>query len=180
MPIPLGIFATAGAGGTGTTYELISSTILGSTTLTVSFSSIPSTYKHLQLRFTARNSNNVSDAWMRFNSDSGSNYAGHRLSANGSNVASSSETSQSRIFIGGIANNNEATDGFSGGTIDMLDFANTSENKTVRILSGYSTTIVYLRSGVWLNTSAISSVDFISGASGFLAGSRFSLYGIKG
>jgi hypothetical protein len=64
---------------------------------------------------------------------------------------------------------------------DILDFGSTTKNKTIKSLGGYASTGPYImiRSGAYLSTSAVTSIT-ITGAGGFLAGSRFSLYGIKG
>jgi len=67
--------------------------------------------------------------------------------------------------------------------IDILDYANTSKNKTIRALDGMDANgsgQVILNSGLWINTAAITSVTLQASASSFTTASHFALYGIKG
>lgn len=163
---------------------LIQEVLLTSTTSSVTFNtSALSEYKHLQLRWVGRDGSNSGDSYIRFNNDSGNNYATHRLVGGGGSVSSSSVVPASTIYVGFMANNNNDSSGiFAAGITDILDFASTTKNKTVRALTGTygSNVLVGLRSGVWLNTAAITSIEFISGGSGWVSGSRISLYGSKG
>jgi hypothetical protein len=188
----LGIFSAAGAGGgvSLSDYELISSTILGSSTSSVSFSSLgtySSTYKHLQIRWTARSDRSGQDndvLGITFNGDSGSNYAFHRLGGDGSSVFSEAGTSQTLPVFGyTVAAGTTTSNSFGAGVIDILDPYSTTKNKTVRVLSGLvgGRSWVFLASGLWMNTASATSItlDQLYGPN-FIAGSRFSLYGIKG
>lgn len=186
-PIPLGIFAAAGAGGGGgaAAYELISTTTLGSDTSSVTFSSIDSTYKHLQIRFTARsNYNNTFDVmYVRLNGDSGGNYRDHWLLGDGSSVQSEL-SGASGMNTGWLSGNTATANSFGAGVFDLLDYTSTTKNKTARSLAGSYTgglNRIYLRSGLWVNTAAVSSVTLLPVyGSNFKTYSRFSLYGIKG
>jgi len=182
MLIPFGVFS-AGAGGPTNSFELISTTILASTTGTVTFSSIPSTYKHLQIRMTDRQTgpNGMVSAAVRFNSDSASNYAWHRLYGNGSSVTSNAGSSQSDFIISGIPAGNETANVWAGAVVDILDYALTSKFKTVRTFSGAvgSGKEIYLSSGLWRSTSAITNIDINVQSTAHAIGSRFSLYGVK-
>jgi len=66
--------------------------------------------------------------------------------------------------------------------LDILDAYSTTKNKTIRSLSGMTggANNLQLYSGLWNNTAAISSLNIFPGATNFVAGSRFSLYGIRG
>jgi hypothetical protein len=76
---------------------------------------------------------------------------------------------------------------FGAGVVDILDAFSTTKNKTVRAFSGNYTAannlgdrqIVHLASGVYLSTTAINSLTLYA-ANNLVAGSRFSLYGIRG
>lgn len=179
--LPLGVLAASGAGAAGA-FEQISTTILTSTTSTVTFSSIPSTYKHLQLRITgglATATNN--QMLVRFNSDSGTNYAWHSLTGSDTSVTSTAGTTQSAISSGVVGYNANT---FSASIIDILDYSSTSKNKTLRSLHGVNVSggivRVGLHSGLWLNTAAISTITISNNNASYAAGSRFTLYGIKG
>ena len=181
----LGIFSAAGAGGVAVAgdYELISTTILGTSTASVTFSSLgdySSTYKHLQIRAVAKYDSAFDNLLMRFNSDTGNNYSHHRLIGNGSTVSSIATANTSSLFPGLASSTTSGI--YSPTVIDILDPYSTTKNTTIRALYGDSENpTVRLASGAWYNTSAISSILIYSQSSfNFVAGSRFSLYGIKG
>jgi hypothetical protein len=181
MSFGLGFWATAGGPGQFD-YELIA---VGSGTGSftgVNFDNIPSIYKHLQVRFTIKTTNaSVNDFLMRFNYDSAANYSWHELLGNGSSVTSGA-------LFSGIGEMRLATaprssdSGFAAGVVDILDYGNTSKNKTIRTLSGNhgSDSRITLYSGNWRNTAAVTTINLFVGAGNAPTGSRFSLYGIRG
>ena len=166
-------------------YESIATVTLGSPNSTITFSSIPSTYKHLQIRVLAKSSNasDYSSFTFTANGDTGSNYAWHYIFGDGSSAAAGGASGESFIreinFTGGTS----LTNIFFGAVIDVLDYSSTSKNKTFRMLGGSDgngSGNIHLGSGVWLNTSAISTLTFTpSGGSNFTANTQFALYGIK-
>jgi hypothetical protein len=189
----LGIFSAAGAGGVQGDYELIETVILASTSTSITFSSLAtyaSTYKHLQIRSTAKSSLSNLDLTsgnirMRFNGDTGNNYAIHKLFGNGSTASSIASTSRSST-VGGLMYSNATANAFGAGVCDILDAYSTTKNKTTRLLASSflgssANTFIQLVSGVHLSTSAISSIELAPEDGGNIAiGSRFSLYGIRG
>jgi len=180
--IPLGILGTLSGGAAAGAYELISTTVLSSTATSVTFSSIPSTYKHLQIRATSRNSFANIESTIQFNGDTANNYSHHYLQGDGSAVTSGAGTSTAYVFGLMSAVNNEVANAFGSGVVDILDYADTSKYKTTRSLAGVHNTgnkLIQLRSGSWRSTSAISSVTIAVFGQSFQVGSRFSLYGIK-
>lgn len=187
MLIPFGVFSAAGAGGGAAagSYDLISTTILGSSAASVTFdvTGLGSTYKHLQVRAVTKNTtySYADNMLMRFNGDSGSNYSRHALQGNGSSVSSFANTSQTEIPIGSFESN-VSDSKFAVNVIDILDPFSSSKNKTARNLHGNSTQpLIRLTSGAWFSTSAITSIYFFIGSGGnYAAGSRFSIYGVKG
>jgi hypothetical protein len=188
MLIPLGILASSGAGVPTGDYELISSTILGSNTPSVTFSSLgtySSTYKHLQVRIVARTvRTEVNDSILtRFNGDTGSNYAWHRLFGTGSSVSSGAGSTQTSILTGETSGNTNTSSAFFATVIDILDPYSTTKNKTIRWLNGGASSFnhIQLGSGLWNSTASVTSfaLEPVNSAN-FLTGSRFSLYGIKG
>ena len=147
---------------------------------TITFSSIPSTYQHLQIRLQVIASGGGGQS-IRFNSDSGNNYAYHSVGGNGSSVFAGGTANYSQIFVGDdAAATNPATM-----IIDIHDYASTTKNKTVRSRFGHDRNgagSVYLYSGLWMNTSAVTSLSIGIGLFGgiFDTGTVASLYGIKG
>ena len=193
----LGIWASANQSQYISTnsYESIQTVTVGAGgSSSISFTSIPSTYKHLQLRMLVqetRGDYGIAGANMTFNSDSGSNYAYHQINGDGSSVGASGASSQTSIRIcDGDFGTNQATGGlvFGVGILDILDYANTNKYKTIRHLAGVDingTVLsvggrVGLFSGLWQSTSAVSSFTITpNGASDFRQYSSFALYGIK-
>lgn len=181
--LPLGILSSSGAGGAGA-FELISTQVLTGTASSISFSSIVGTYKHLQLRVTARADTSWDNtaAYIRFNSDSGSNYAWHRLDGYGSGIGSSGVASQTAGVAGYFSDSSSASGIYGVDIVDIYDYASTSKNKTLRSLCGVvsSAKEIGLRSSLWASTAAITSIYYAPQGGSWVAGSRFSLYGVKG
>lgn len=169
-------------------YESISTVTVGAGgSSSISFTSIPSTYKHLQIRGIGRDSAAVNDytvILMQFNSDTGSNYARHNLYGNGSAAGSGGSTSTTSIRAGVMPLNSTTASCFGANVFDILDYTNTNKYKTIRGLSGTDTNTttdyVQLTSGVWMSTSAVTSITLTSGSANFMQYSQFALYGIKG
>jgi hypothetical protein len=155
-------------------YESIATVTVGSGgAASVTFSSIPADYTHLQIRaFMVGGSYTT----IRFNSDTTtSNYRNHWITGNGSSVSSSTNANNAYTPMSASAN------GYAD-IIDILDYANTNKYKTIRALEGYDNNgsgEVYLSSNLWMSTAAISSIVFTPNSS-MSQYSQFALYGIKG
>jgi hypothetical protein len=188
----LGIYASQMSGHLwpASSYESISTTTVGAGGVSsVTFSSIPSTYTHLQIRGIARantggNTNTVG-LDMQFNSDTGANYStSHVLYGTGSSaLAAASAASQTNGTAVNYTGSAQTASVFGVFVIDILDYANTNKYKTIRGLGGSDSNdtngIVTFRSFAWMSTSAISSITL--GITKDLAQySSLALYGIKG
>jgi hypothetical protein len=169
------IHGTGAAAGGGTSYESISTVTVGSGgSSSISFTSIPSTYKHLQIRgFVADNATN-SNFELSFNGSAGTK--AHRLMGDGS-TASSDYYNSAVIYA-------QRTDtGQFVFITDLLDYTSTAINKTIRTLAGGDNNgagRVGLWSGFINSTSAITSLSIAPTASNFPQYSKLALYGIKG
>ena len=184
MPI-LGIMASQGKALTD--YESIATTTLTGNQTTITFSSIPSTYKHLQLRFIAKTDRADTDDYvlMKLNGDAAANYSWHVLRGNGSVAIAGGSANASNIRLEYAASGNSgASNIFAGSVLDILDYADTNKYKTTRILNGMDLNgsgWIYLSSGNWRSTSAITSITLNpSFGTNFMQYSSFALYGIKG
>jgi|688.fasta_scaffold195189_3 hypothetical protein len=185
----LGILAS-GRPRVKTSYESIASTTLGSASSVITFSSIPSTYKHLQLRIWGyNNSGSDRSLEMRLNNDSGANYVDHFLLSNNTSAP----------FAGGVTgrtaaytfDTNTVQRGFNGDPakasafiIDIHDYQSTTKNKTIKAFGGWDgngSGWVGLASNLWLSTAAVNRIDLSVPFSTLLQpGTIMSLYGIKG
>ena len=185
MLIPFGILGASG-GGAPADFEVISSSILSATASSVSFSSIPQTYKHLRVVIVGRTtsavaSENISFFW----NDQGTSIANHRMSGNGSTLTSASNAGASAgnsfVMPGASATANV----FGVAVADLLDY--TSANKTKVLRTAYGTSAA---SGSWVGLSSMSSWSGNSAtnlvqiypvsAGSWAVGTRITLYGIKG
>lgn len=195
MLLPFGILASSGAPSSA--FELISTTVLSSSASSVTFASVPQTYKHLQLRWNGRNSESwgmtglASGYWLRINGVTSASYSTHNLEGSGSSVGITTYSNLSYVrMVTALANAYSPAGAFTGGITDFLDYTNSSTNKTLRSLAGYTSNStekggVTLASGALHSAGAINSITIGAGAASdgsgmFIAGSRFSLYGIKG
>jgi hypothetical protein len=169
-----------GALAAGGSYESIATAYGNGSSDTITLSSIPSTYTHLQLRVFAWASG-ASAATIKFNG--GGTYSDHFLYGTGATAASAGDISdtviRANIRVGGGTANIYGT-----AIIDILDYANTNKYKTVRSLTGRDENgsgIVSLASGLYQATTAISSITIVGNAStAWTTASSFALYGIKG
>ena len=184
----LGSFSTGVAPST-TAYESIATVTVGSGgAANIEFTSIPATYTHLQIRYIVRTSQTASgytygEAYVQFNSDTASNYSYHLLAGNGSSASAGGLANQVQMGQIDTALNNITASVFGVGVIDILDYANTNKNKTIRTLGGLDNNgagVVTLSSGNWRNTNAVTSIKILPYSNGFTQYSQFALYGIKG
>jgi hypothetical protein len=151
-------------------------------TATITFSSIPSTYTHLQVRVMARVAAGGEDLTLQFNGDTGANYSRHRLTGSGTAAAASGTASTTGITTLGSAGMPSAANTYAVTVIDVLDYANTNKYKTARMLSGQDSNGsggIDFTSGVWQNTAAVTSLTIYANASNFPTAASFALYGIK-
>lgn len=163
-------------------YESIASWSSSGTSVT--FTSIPSTYKHLQVRFLADLDTADRVLRMRINGVSSTGtYAKHGLEGNGSSASAYGVDSSSATWldVGYVVSAGSSP---AVAIIDILDYANTNKYKTTRTLAGNDQNgagLVGIYSGLYMSTSAVSSIEFtITGSGNFASGSSFALYGIKG
>jgi hypothetical protein len=159
----------------------------------IEFTSIPSTYKHLQIRVNSRYTgyqNSGAAVYLQFNGDTGSNYSLHRLigyanlSSNG--LSSAASTSQSYLQLAYTTGGSTTTNMFGVQITDIFEYANTNTTKTVQSFAGYDSNTdtgyrsVGLFSGNWRSTNAISSIKIFPETDSWAQYTSFALYGIKG
>ena len=178
------LFAPSGA------YDSIATVTLGSAATTITLSSIPSTYTHLQVRIMARDTTTgVTQTSLRwqFNGDTASNYtAYHDISGNGGSVGANAFGANSIAYLIQVipGSNASNTTQYGVAILDILDYASANKNKIVRALGGYDRNgsgMVRFGSSMWMNSStAISSITFTADGSQYATGTTVALYGIKG
>lgn len=167
------------------TYTLIASNTLTSSAASVTFSSIPGTYTDLVLKASVRTDvvNPFDQLYIRFNSDSGSNYSYTALRGIPTSVTSFRGTSQAQIR-GGYTDASQATSNtFSSNEVYIPSYTSTT-NKPVSVYGAQEDNVTgaYLEvnANLWQSSSAITSIVITTqNAANFVSGSSFWLYGIK-
>lgn len=178
------ILAGVGASAILGDFDSIATTTLSTATATITFSSIPATYKHLQLRCSLQSSTaNNTDLQIRMNSDTGANYSRHSIRGDGATALADafSHASQTLMWLDRVVCTTSQI--FSGVVIDLLDYANASKYKTMRGFGGADRNgagLISLSSGSWQNTAAITTLTFTLSSGNFTQYSTIALYGIKG
>lgn len=171
-----GLLSGGAAAGGGTSYESIATTNVSTAVSSVTFSSIPNTYKHLQLRMFWKTST-AAENNLSINS---SGFARrHQIYADGSGVSAGSNANNSSV--GGYYEVN--TNIFTTTVLDILDYTVTNKYKTTKCLWGFDANgsgYVGMTSGLWADTSAITSIVLSPSAGTYQQYSSFALYGIKG
>jgi len=189
MPI-VGSFAGASARAYGLgaglallpgAYESISTTVVGAgNAADITISSIPATYTHLQLRILFKTTaTSGGSPRVRFNSDSGANYAYHVLGCDGTSVGLATGASTTEMLLGSGTQN---TGQFAVVVMDILDYKDTNKFKTMRNITGFDANgsgATQIVSGHWRSTSAITSIYLVPQTASFSQYSHFALYGVN-
>jgi hypothetical protein len=168
---------------------LISDQLISSDVASISFSSIPSTYKHLRLVGSARTSTAIVGEFIRaqFNGDTGNNYDSFYAYIHHSGLLSTGELiAQTSARIATCAGNSAASGDVSAFETQFPSYSTATFTKSfvaptslVTARSSGNLNIYYV-SGQWRGTNAISSIVLTAeGGGNFKAGSRISLYGMK-
>jgi hypothetical protein len=166
-------------------YFSIATTTLSANQTTITFSNIPQTYTHLQLRSIARDngaSNDTSSFKITINGDTSSTYTRHILYGDGASAGSVFNQLTGFSYTGIITQNGATSTIFGSSVVDILDYRNTNKFKTIRSIGGSDLNGaggVNLQSSLWQSTAAITSISLTSSTStDFRQYSSFALYGV--
>ena len=154
------------------TYTPLATVTLGTAAASVTFSSIPATYRDLRIVIAGTTSGGVNTG-LRFNGDTGNNYTGLLMYGTGSSAASGTYGAGSFAYFGALWTTVGNT------TVDIMDSSATDKHKT--LISRYSTSAneVGAMAARWASTSAITSVTVLTAsAATYSTGTTFSLYGV--
>jgi len=189
----LGIWASAQTAGTLGDYQSIATANGTGSSSSITFSNIPQTYQHLQLRVMSRTTfGAVSDTMYAYNfnnSTASTNSATHLVYGDGATAAlATNSTGNYSAILGYTTGANAISNTYGVAVVDFLDYSNTNKNKTIRSLFGWNdngttsqATFVGLQSvlPVALGTGAITSMTVLFNGN-ITSASSFALYGIKG
>lgn len=180
--------AQVSAGGTPAMVK-IAEIIVGTATGTVTFASIPATYRHLRLVYQARG--DFAGEYVaingQFNGDTGANYDGQGVFATGSAAVTGFEVQNGTSVIVAYMTGSTAVAGATGaGEITWQNYAGTTFFTTffshlwVGGTAAAAQRFDELFGGQWRNTAALNSILLTTSGSGnFVTGSTFTLYGMS-
>ncbi len=165
---------------------LISSQTLTSAAATVTFTSIPSTYTDLVVRFSVR-ATDASD-WMIVILNNITTTTTSETWLQGSGSAASSTRQANTNYFGGNGNDliinlsGSTANTFTSGEIYLPSYT-VSQNKPSSFFlatenNAAAATITAL-AGLWRNTATINQIQFDTAGTSFASGSSFYLYGLK-
>lgn len=164
---------------------LITSTTLGSSAASVTFSSIPATYTDLILKVSARTDrvNTVDLIDLLINNNTSAIYSYTFISGNGTSATSGSG-SAGTIGYGPWVDADSSTASTFGNAEIYIPSYTASQNKPFSIFPVTENNATYGLTrpvaGLFSSTAAISSIRLTSNAgNNFVSGSTFTLYGLK-
>lgn len=160
------------------TYDKIASTtVSGTSTNSVTLSSITGAYTDLVLIINAGATATSCGLTYQLNGDSSSLYSVTALRGNGSAASSFRQTGADRVVV-----SNFSEPPTTGGGVYIINFQNYSNTTTFKtsISRGNSAGFgVDAFTGLYRSTSAITSVTILIAGGNYNSGSTFNLYGIK-
>ncbi len=175
-----------GSGGASlSSYESIATATGTGSSGTITFSGIPSTFKHLQIRGNVRTTDvgaTTTNIYVYANGATGSVYTYHYLIGSGSAASAAGAASTTFMFAGNATGAASSANTMGVFLFDILDYGSTTKNKTFRYFTGHDQNgsgEVWLASGLYQSTNAISSIEIKTSSGSFTTATTFALYGIK-
>jgi len=165
-------------------YKALSTVTVGSGgAANIEFTSIPGTYTDLLLKVSGRSTEDNTITKIQFNNDTSvSNYSQRRLYGSGSSATSDSSTSLGYFSPIGLTKSSYTASTFSNVEIYIPNYAG-SINKSVSIdavtENNATESFATFTAGLWLQTSAITSIKILPNSTNIAQYSTATLYGIK-
>jgi len=173
-----------------TSFESIATSYLsGGSSNSVTFSSIPQTFTHLQIRCVAKNTGIFGDSiYVRYNGDTNNtNYPRVHYNYSNGNVAQNANGTTPELGWSAPATGTYGMNFlYTANIMDILDYTSSNKNKVIRVFYGSDPNgnaqafyPVSLTTGLSTVTSPITSIT-LSAGNVFAQYSHFALYGIRG
>lgn len=157
------------------TYDLIEEKVLGSAAASVTFSSIPGTYKDLVLEMIITPTTAVVD-WIQVNGDTAGNYSSTYMRGDGTNAQSGRFSNASYFY----PSPGSTGSGIFTSFVNFQSYSSTNVYKSMLARHSEAGLIVYGTVGLWRSTNAITSIAIVTTSNTYASGSTFRLYGIAG
>jgi hypothetical protein len=159
------------------TYDKIASTTLGSAASDITFTSISGTYTDIVMVGTWSVTTGSAALYAQIGNgsvDTGSNYSYTLLRGDGSSAASSRQSNVTVLVLDSVS-----ASGLANSITSLQNYSNTTTNKTLLTRQNNSGSNVGAYVNLWRSTAAINTIKVFPSASTFIAGTIFTLYGIK-
>jgi len=153
------------------TYSDIATYTVATPSASYTFNSF-SGYTDLVLVITGQTTTAGQDILITVNGDNGSNYSRSLVLGTGTTFPSTRNSGQNWFAPGGAWENSQTV-------VNIMNYANTTTNKTFLSRSNSPTQYTVEGVGVWRSTAAITSLTITTQTFNMATGSTFSLYGIK-
>jgi hypothetical protein len=150
---------------------------LSSSASTVTFSSIPGTYRDLRLVIQGIGSTSNMQPRMTINNDTAANY--NYVSMQGDGASATSSSASGTTFIPFTFNSRVQTTYDWQSVVEVLDYSATDKHKTGILRPGNSANGVEAIGSRWASTSAVTSIQIYFFSGTWAAGSTFALYGVS-
>jgi hypothetical protein len=156
------------------TYTPLATVTLGSAAASVTFSSIPATYRDLILVTDTLASSNSLVLRLRFNADSGSNYSRVFMYGDGASAISGTSTDSAANLSNVFTSDRSIT------KVQIMDYSATDKHKTLLVRWDTARTggFALAQATRWANTAAITSIEVLQDSGTISAASRIDLYGV--
>ena len=155
------------------TYVALATTTLGASASSVTFSSIPASYRDLVLVVGGLASSQA-NFYLQFNNDTGTNYSWVNAVGYSSSAASGSSSSDNETGSAALIGSSQSTI-----LVNLLDYSATDKHKSLLLRSMGGTNEIRMGAARWANTAAINEIDISLNTGTLSSGSTFSLFGIE-
>jgi hypothetical protein len=152
------------------TYRPLATVTLGTTASSVTFSSIPATYRDLIFIFSGTATSNGDVVW-RANGDTGSNYFAVQAGVGATTGGAFSNAPSGTTALAGSAGTAQSTS-----ILQIMDYSATDKHKTSLSRANQGDAFLNMAASRYASTSAITSVTILGLT--FNTGTTISLYGI--
>lgn len=157
--------------------------VLGATTASVTFSSLPALNGFI-IKWAARcsDANAAEQLYMRFNGDTGANYDWEVNQANNTTVAGTTGNGATFVQVGTVSASSATANYWSTGYAIVNPGGTGQFTTVVGTGSAFGTTAnmwVGVYGGQWNSTATVTSITLQGATGSFLANSRFSIYSLE-
>lgn len=155
------------------TFSQIATSVLSGGQTSYQFTSIPQIYSNLVVIIDG-SATTISDLSVRCNGDSSAIYSRNYIFANGSIFGVGGDNNAGQMNIAGLSSNNTLVE------INFPQYSSTVAYKPALARGSFPIVSTNMIAGQWQSTAAITAISFTLVSGTINAGTRFSLYGIKG